>query len=88
MLGMGGARILHALGFKISAYHMNEGHSALLGVELLRRNTYPPEDAREGESPYDLPRVRELCRFTAGTHEYGFPTTSVRAHYGLKRGRV
>jgi starch phosphorylase len=67
VLGMGGVRILHALGFEISAYHMNEGHSALLGVELLRRNTYPPEDVREGESPYDLPRVRELCRFTTHT---------------------
>jgi starch phosphorylase len=67
VLGMGGVRILHALGFRISAYHMNEGHSALLGVELLRRHSYPPEDLRAGESPYDLPRVRELCRFTTHT---------------------
>jgi glycogen phosphorylase len=67
VLGMGGVRILHALGFRINAYHMNEGHSALLGIELLRRHTYPPEDLREGESPYDLPRVRELCRFTTHT---------------------
>ncbi|HVW71109.1 MAG TPA: alpha-glucan family phosphorylase, partial [Steroidobacteraceae bacterium] len=67
VLGMGGVRILHALGFRISAYHMNEGHSALLGVELLRRNTYPADDVRAGESPYDLPRVRELCRFTTHT---------------------
>lgn len=67
VLGMGGARILHALGFRISAYHMNEGHAALLGIELLRRHTYPAEDLREGESPYDLQRVRELCRFTTHT---------------------
>jgi len=66
-LGMGGVRILHALGFDISAYHMNEGHSALLGVELLRRYAYPPSDLREGDLPYDLPRVRELCRFTTHT---------------------
>jgi starch phosphorylase len=67
VLGIGGARLLHALGFEISAYHMNEGHSALLGLELLRRYAYPPEDLRPGESAYDFPRVRELCRFTTHT---------------------
>lgn len=67
VLGVGGVRTLHALGFEISRYHMNEGHSALLGVELLRRHAYAPEDLRPGEMPYDVPRVRELCRFTTHT---------------------
>ncbi len=67
VLGMGGVRLLHALDFEISAYHMNEGHSALLAVELLRRYAYPPSDLREGDAAYDLPRVRELCRFTTHT---------------------
>ena len=67
VLGMGGVRILRALGFEIDAFHMNEGHSALLGIELLRRYEYPPSDLREGDSHYDLPRVRELCRFTTHT---------------------
>ncbi len=67
VLGIGGVRLLRALGFKIGAYHMNEGHSALLGLELLRRFAYPADDVRAGESPYDLPRVRELCRFTTHT---------------------
>ncbi|HEY7377470.1 MAG TPA: alpha-glucan family phosphorylase [Steroidobacteraceae bacterium] len=67
VLGMGGVRLLSALDFTISAYHMNEGHSALLGVELLRRHAYPPEDLRPGEACFDLPRVRELCRFTTHT---------------------
>jgi starch phosphorylase len=67
VLGLGGVRILHALGFRISEYHMNEGHSSLLGVELLRRNAYRPEDLRPGEARYDLPRVRGLCRFTTHT---------------------
>lgn len=67
VLGLGGVRLLHALGFEIDAYHMNEGHSALLGLELLRRFTYPANDLRSGESPYDLPRVRQLCRFTTHT---------------------
>lgn len=67
VLGFGGVRLLRALGFEVSAYHMNEGHAALLGVELLRRYTYAEADVRAGESPYDLPRVRELCRFTTHT---------------------
>jgi glycogen phosphorylase len=67
VLGVGGVRLLHALGFRISHYHMNEGHSALLGVELLRRHAYSPDDVQPGESRYDVPRVRELCRFTTHT---------------------
>ncbi|EQD30642.1 alpha-glucan phosphorylase, partial [mine drainage metagenome] len=67
VLGFGGVRILRALGFEISAYHMNEGHSALLGVELLRHFAYPADDVRPGEAPYDLPRARDLCRFTTHT---------------------
>jgi starch phosphorylase len=67
VLGVGGVRLLHALGFDISAYHMNEGHSALLAVELLRRFAHRPEEVRTGESPFDIPRVRELCCFTTHT---------------------
>jgi glycogen phosphorylase len=67
VLGIGGVRLLQALGFTISHYHMNEGHSALLGLELLRRYTYPVEDVRQGESAYDFPRVRDLCSFTTHT---------------------
>ncbi len=67
VLGIGGVRLLQALGFRIRQYHMNEGHSALLGLELLRRYEYSPEDLRPGELPYDLPRVRALCNFTTHT---------------------
>ncbi|MGB5235570.1 MAG: alpha-glucan family phosphorylase [Candidatus Macondimonas sp.] len=67
VLGIGGVRLLQALGFRIRQYHLNEGHSALLGVELLHRHRYPPEDLQPGESPYDLPRVREQCNFTTHT---------------------
>ena len=67
VLGIGGMRLLQALGFEIREYHMNEGHSALLAVELLRRYSFPAEDLRPGESPYDVPRVREQCSFTTHT---------------------
>lgn len=67
VLGVGGIAMLQALGFNLMGYHMNEGHSAFLTLALLRRFAHAPEDLRPGESPYDLPRVRELCIFTTHT---------------------
>jgi glycogen phosphorylase len=67
VLGVGGIAMLQALGFNLMGYHMNEGHSAFLTLALLRRYAYPVGDLRPGESPYDLPRVRELCTFTTHT---------------------
>jgi len=55
VLGIGGARMLEALGFSIRKYHMNEGHSSLLTLELLRRYEL------------DVDRVREMCIFTTHT---------------------
>ncbi len=37
LLGIGGLRALAALGLSPTVYHMNEGHSAFLGLELIRR---------------------------------------------------
>jgi starch phosphorylase len=55
VLGIGGARMLEALGFSIRKYHMNEGHSSLLTLELLQRYRM------------DIDGVRELCIFTTHT---------------------
>ena len=86
VLGVGGVRMLQALGFEIRHYHLNEGHSAMLGLELLRRFAYRPEDVRPGDPPYDVPRVRELCSFTthtpveAGHDRFDYPL--VRSVFG------
>jgi starch phosphorylase len=37
MLGIGGYRALEALGLQPAVYHMNEGHSAFLALERVRR---------------------------------------------------
>ena len=39
VLGMGGARMAHALGLRVNVYHMNEGHAALLTLALLESQT-------------------------------------------------
>lgn len=67
VLGIGGVRMLRALGFQVRQYHLNEGHSALLTLQLLRDYAYPQENVRPGEPAYDVPRVRELCNFTTHT---------------------
>jgi glycogen phosphorylase len=38
VLGIGGEKMLRALGFSIETYHLNEGHAALLPVSLLSRH--------------------------------------------------
>ncbi|MFZ2209173.1 MAG: alpha-glucan family phosphorylase [Porticoccaceae bacterium] len=67
VLGIGGVRLLQALGFRVRQYHMNEGHSALLAVELLHRHAHRSAELRPGESPYDVPLVRGMCCFTTHT---------------------
>jgi starch phosphorylase len=37
VLGIGGVRAVFALGYDPAAWHMNEGHSAFLGLERVRR---------------------------------------------------
>lgn len=37
MLGIGGVRMLRALGYKPTVYHLNEGHSAFLILERIRQ---------------------------------------------------
>ena len=36
VLGIGGVRAVHALGYQPAVWHMNEGHSAFLGLERVR----------------------------------------------------
>src|SRR6266404_1456624 len=67
VLGIGGVRMLRMLGFDIDTYHMNEGHAALLALELLHQSRRAPEDVVQGESIYDQVRVREMCVFTTHT---------------------
>jgi len=67
VLGIGGVRMLRAVDFHIREYHLNEGHSAFLTLELLRTLARPEENLRPGEPRYDFPAVRALCNFTTHT---------------------
>lgn len=67
ILGIGGARLLRALGFDLQTYHLNEGHAALLMLDLLNRFRVPPSVMVGGESQYDFAQVRSRCVFTTHT---------------------
>lgn len=62
VLGIGGVRMLRELGYtEVERFHMNEGHAALLTLELLR-NTKPT-----GAVEWDFNTARSRCIFTTHT---------------------
>jgi glycogen phosphorylase len=67
VLGVGGVRMLEALGFDIGTYHLNEGHAAFATTELLRRFPRRRRQIDRAEWSYDADRVRDLCVFTTHT---------------------
>ena len=67
VLGIGGVRMLHELDFEIKKYHMNEGHSSLLTLELLNRFKRSIEDVWDEKLVWDTEKVKDLCVFTTHT---------------------
>ncbi len=65
VLGMGGARMAHALGHRVNVYHMNEGHAALLTLALLESEMGGGPLGAATDS--DLAQVRKQCVFTTHT---------------------
>ncbi len=66
ILGVGGVRMLRALGHgNIKSFHLNEGHAALLTLELLDEAARAAGRASVTEE--DCEAVREKCVFTTHT---------------------
>ncbi len=66
VLGVGGVRMLRALGHAhLHVFHMNEGHSALLTLELLEERAGARGVAEASEQ--DAAAVRSQCVFTTHT---------------------
>lgn len=62
VLGIGGVKMLRALGYThVERFHMNEGHAALLALELLR------ERKQTEPAAWDFDGVRRACVFTTHT---------------------
>lgn len=66
VLGWGGIAMLRALGHRrVQAYHMNEGHSALLTLALLRDRNHG--DSLHTVADADIEAIRHKCVFTTHT---------------------
>ena len=63
MLGIGGVRLLRLLGIQPSVFHLNEGHSAFLTLELAREIIANEQVDFQTAAP----RVRKRCVFTTHT---------------------
>jgi starch phosphorylase len=88
VLGMGGAALLQSMGYEgETIYHLNEGHSALLTLQLLERQLDGRQHFELDDS--DLEAVRHRCIFTTHTpvpagHDK-FPLEMVRHVLGDER---
>src|SRR5215208_6368752 len=63
LLGIGGVRLLRKLGVSPHVFHLNEGHSAFLTLELAR------EIVQAEQQPFGVAveRVKQQCVFTTHT---------------------
>lgn len=64
ILGIGGVRLLRKLGVSPSVFHLNEGHSAFLTLELAREFLFANPDADFAAA---VENVRGQCVFTTHT---------------------
>ena len=62
VLGVGGVRLLQALGQDVDLFHFNEGHAVFAGLELLRQNRFGGGTIRER-----LEKLRPHVAFTTHT---------------------
>ncbi|MEZ4402647.1 MAG: alpha-glucan family phosphorylase [Kofleriaceae bacterium] len=62
VLGVGGVRLLAAMGKRPDVFHWNEGHAVFAGLELLRANRFGG-----GALPERMARLRPHCVFTTHT---------------------
>lgn len=90
ILGLGGVLMLRALGYKdVLAYHMNEGHSALLGLALFEEQMAGQEPDKAAQA---IEVVRKQCVFTTHTPvpagQDQFPLDLVRMVLGEERTRT
>ncbi len=62
LLGVGGVRLMRMLGLSPSVFHMNEGHAAFLGLELVREKIAAGQTLEKAKEA-----TKEECIFTTHT---------------------
>ncbi|MCR6545617.1 alpha-glucan family phosphorylase [Dehalobacterium formicoaceticum] len=62
ILGIGGIRLLRALGLEVDLYHFNEGHALFAGLELIR------EEMEKNDHRFDLAWKKAKSQIIFTTH--------------------
>ena len=85
LLGIGGVRVLKALGINPSVLHLNEGHSAFAGLEMIRMEM-ESNGLPFGEAVRDVAAMTVFTTHTpvAAGHDR-FPASLVEEHLGKIR---
>jgi glycogen phosphorylase len=78
VLGLGGLKLLDALGCRPEVYHMNEGHASLLAIGLLEDRV--GEAGLNHATQADADAVRQMCVFTTHT-----PVPAGHDQFGLEQ---
>jgi starch phosphorylase len=88
LLGVGGVRALHAMGIHPSVIHMNEGHSAFAGLEMIRTEM-EAEAIAFGEAIRDIAAMSVFTTHTpvAAGHDR-FPAELVEETLGKLREAI
>ena len=88
LLGVGGVRALHALGVYPSVLHLNEGHSAFAGLEMIR-SEMEADGIPFGEAVRDVAAMTVFTTHTpvAAGHDR-FPASLVEENLGKVRAAM
>jgi len=85
LLGGGGVRALHALGIQPSVLHLNEGHSAFAGLEMIRVEM-EANGTPFGEALRDVATMTVFTTHSRVAADYErFPSPLVEEHLGKLR---
>lgn len=80
ILGIGGRRMIRAIGHDVGCFHMNEGHAFLVTVELLSEQLARADTTNLSQA--SIAAVRERCVFTTHT-----PIAAGHDRFGIDRVR-
>jgi len=81
VLGIGGVRLLRALGHTPSTFHMNEGHAAFLTLELIREKLAAGQSFAAAAATTTREQLMDLGRVEAGNASEPFCMTVLALRY-------
>jgi starch phosphorylase len=88
LLAIGGLRALRKLGIAPSAFHLNEGHSAFLGLELIRERVCGLGETFEQARAHVASRIHFTTHTPVPAGHDRFPNDQIELHLGELRRQL